>query len=224
MFLGVIERLLVLAFPTTAVQDLDRVHSLDGSPGMPVGAESDLGAARMTRDGDRAASLGFLEDHREGIVDACEVEGRVHTEGVGRAALDGDARDTVDLVEEREDRDRHRTGGNRSQTDQGASRELFHQLDLARSPGLVEPRLGRAIETQNAEPPLAGEGLGLGSLEPFFEPICPVVHDALGSAPVAEVGKWYSAAFTRLDNRSYLPARHRIYDLRLHRCTTYPGT
>ena len=36
---------------------------------------------------------------------------------------------------------------------------LFHQLDLARPPGLVEPRLGRTIEAQDGKPAFAGNGL-----------------------------------------------------------------
>ena len=35
----------------------------------------------------------------------------------------------------------------------------LHQFDLTRSPGLVEPRLGRTIETQNAKPAFVGNRL-----------------------------------------------------------------
>jgi len=36
---------------------------------------------------------------------------------------------------------------------------LLNQLDLARPPAFVEEWLQRAVEPQNREPPLAGEGL-----------------------------------------------------------------
>ena len=35
----------------------------------------------------------------------------------------------------------------------------LHQFDLARPPGLIEPRLERAVEAQDGEPALARRGL-----------------------------------------------------------------
>jgi len=35
----------------------------------------------------------------------------------------------------------------------------LHQFNLTRSPGFVEPGLGWAVETQEAEPTLSGNGL-----------------------------------------------------------------